>query len=542
MCERERESERVSAKRQAMKWTRYQCTYGEPPPSARCGHCVARVKSSVWDGTLVVFHAGTNDRQFLNDLVVLHLESGLWSRPAIEGGPSPRAFQCCSVLGTNIYYFGGRTGARMHSEIWKLDTNLWEWTLLQMKGPKPDAREKADCIALDETRILIFGGYDGFRWLNDLFTFDVQSSECLQLKPSGSLPPPRSGHKLAMLHQGLVLFGGETTNTAYLSDLWALKGIYDGLDTPRWVKLQLSGPSPSGRSGHGFVNAGARMVVYGGRGDEGWISRKTIYHKDVSVIDRESVRWVKTSSFPEEPSERAFHSLTSIGQNRILLFGGYNGKSTYGDMWFLEVNDEAMPTGNGEAATSSQSKVAGTEQDSKKFDPTFGIFGNMLKSTFSKETVDESPEWMQTNSSNEKESMLGCLRQRAGLPRKATSADLSKTTLNDDVKVKLLKIAIKVDPNLPKDQSRVNLEAALARARSFFSTVSHEDLTSDDVQVLLHDFKCILPSGLGSLRQKGKETGYFGKWNPVYYADIKLSEVPELLTTYRELLSATLGM
>ena len=166
----------------------------------------------------------------------------------------------------------------------------------------------------------------------------------------------------------------------------------------------------------------------------------------------------------------------------------------------------------------------------------------MLKSTFSKETVDESPEWMQTNSSNEKESMLGCLRQRAGLPRKATSADFSKTTLNDDVKVKLLKIAIKVDPNLPKDQSRVNLEAALARARSLFSTVSHEDLTSDDVQVLLHDFKCILPSGLGSLRQKGKETGYFGKWNHVYYADIKLSEVPELLTTYRELLSATLGM
>ena len=54
-----------------MRWRRYQCTYGEPPPSARCGHCVAKVNSSVRDGTLVVFHGGTNDRQVLSDLVVL---------------------------------------------------------------------------------------------------------------------------------------------------------------------------------------------------------------------------------------------------------------------------------------------------------------------------------------------------------------------------------------------------------------------------------------------------------------------------------------
>ena len=523
-----------------MKWVRYECTYGtEPPPSVRCGHCVGTVKSSVWDGTLVVFHGGTNDRQFLNDLVVLHLESGLWSRPTIKGGPSPRAFHCCTVIGTNIYFFGGRTGARMHTDAWKLDTNLWEWTLLQMKGPKPDSREKSDCIGLDDRRILIFGGYDGIRWLNDSYIFDIKTLECSKVKPSGNLPPPRSGHKLAMLHQGVLLFGGETTSTQYLGDLWALRGLFDTTgEAPKWVKMNLSGPSPSGRSGHGFVSAGAKIIIYGGRGDEGWLSKKTIYNKDVSVIDRESVRWVKASGLTEEPSERAFHSLTLVGSNRLLLFGGYNGKSTYGDMWFLQLIEKGLPAPEEANATPTQTT---TGEDSKKFDPTFGLLGNILKSASGKQIVEDSPAWMQTNSSLEQESMLGCLRQRLGLPRKGCFGEAVEDPMKD-VRVKILKIAIKVDSNLPKDMNRVNLEAALARARSFFSSVAPEDLTSDDVQALLYDYKCILPDGLRSLRQQGKDVNYYGKWNHVYYLDIKLTEISELLSSYRQLLSATLGM
>ena len=441
----------------------------------------------------------------------------------------------------------------MHTDVWKLDTNLWEWSLLQLKGAKPDAREKSDCIGLDESRILVFGGYDGIRWLNDSYVFNIKSLECTQVKPSGSLPPPRSGHKLAMLHQGVLLFGGETTNTQYLGDLWALRGLFDVETTgeaPKWVKMQLSGPSPSGCSGHGFVSAGAKIVVYGGRGDEGWLSRKTIYHKNVSVIDRESVRWVKANGISEEPSERAFHSLTLVGSDKLLMFGGYNGKSTYGDMWFLEMKDDPSLTQaaakNGASAAQegqgNPSNATEAEESQKRFDPTFGIFGSMLKGvTPVKEAVEDSPKWMQTRSSLERESMLGCLRQRLGLPREGSYGSTVKDPMKD-VRLQILKIAIKVDPNLPKDMNQVNLDAALARARSFFSSVDPENLTSDDIQALLYDYKCILPNGLASLRQKGKDIGYFGKWNHYLVEDIRVTEIPELLSTYRELLSATLGM
>lgn len=525
-----------------MKWTRYQCTYGEPPPSARCGHCVAKVKSNVWDGNLVVFHGGTNDRQFLNDLVVLHSESGLWSRPETKSGPSPRAFHCCTVVGTSVYYFGGRTGARMHSEVWKLDTNLWEWSLVQFKGAKPDAREKSDCISLDESRVLIFGGYDGIRWLNDVFVLNVVSSECSQIKVSGSLPPPRGGHKLAMLHQGVLMFGGETTSTQYLGDLWALKGLFpdsgsDAADTkragnqdrtsPRWVKMQLSGPSPSGRSGHGFVNAGAKMIVYGGRGDEGWLSRKGIYHKDVAVIDRESVRWVKVPALGEEPSERAFHSLTLMGRNKLLLFGGYNGKSTYGDMWYLHVSDDVT------LASVAQEDAPATSAATSVQNITSAITSKIFARQAKAET--ESPDWMQMNASSEQESMLGCLRQRLGLPRtRGAGGSTEGKDTTKEAKVMIIKIATRLDPKMPKDLSR---EAALDRVRSFFTTVEPEDLTPDDVQALLYDYKCILPKLLGRARREGTDLAEIARWNHVEAGDVKLSEIPELCKTYRELLA-----
>mmetsp|Transcript_5925 Transcript_5925/g.21224 ORF Transcript_5925/g.21224 Transcript_5925/m.21224 type:complete len:537 (-) Transcript_5925:45-1655(-) len=531
-----------------MRWRRYQCTYGEPPPSARCGHCVAKVNSSVWDGTLVVFHGGTNDRQFLSDLVVLHYESGLWTRPETTGGPTPRAFHCCTVIGTSVYYFGGRTGARMHSEIWKLDTNLWEWQLLRTQGASPDAREKADCIALDESRILVCGGYDGLRWLNDVFVVDVVACACTPVRVGGPFPPPRAGHKLAMLHQGVLMFGGETTNTQYLGDLWALKGLFrEGKPqgetpssqqhqqqqdpSPRWVKMQLAGPSPSGRSGHGFVNAGARMVVYGGRGDEGWLNRKAVYHKDVAVIDRESVRWVRSRGEGEEPSERAFHSLTMVAKGTLLLFGGYNGKSTYGDLWYLD--------------TDAGEDVAPAHEDARDAAPSAATsVQNLTSAITSKIFARQSPrpaqaqatgsaDWMQMSSSSEQESMLGCLRQRMGLPRRPSdTGPPSRGGSVKDSQVMILKVAAKLDPvEGPRDLSR---EAALARARSYFATVDPANLTAEDVQALLYDYKRVLPKLLERARREGRDLSAISRWNHVDYSDLRVAEVHELCLTYRD--------
>lgn len=47
-----------------------------------------------------------------------------------------------------------------------------------------------------------------------------------------------------------------------------------------------------------------------------------------------SVQWKRLSTNNEPPVARAYHSLTCIG-SRYLLFGGFDGKATYGDLWWL---------------------------------------------------------------------------------------------------------------------------------------------------------------------------------------------------------------
>lgn len=47
-----------------------------------------------------------------------------------------------------------------------------------------------------------------------------------------------------------------------------------------------------------------------------------------------SATWKRLSVGNEPPPARAYHSMTAIG-SRYLLIGGFDGKSTYGEPWWL---------------------------------------------------------------------------------------------------------------------------------------------------------------------------------------------------------------
>lgn len=47
-----------------------------------------------------------------------------------------------------------------------------------------------------------------------------------------------------------------------------------------------------------------------------------------------SAQWKRLPTGNEAPPARAYHSMTVVG-SRYMLFGGFDGKSTYGDIWWL---------------------------------------------------------------------------------------------------------------------------------------------------------------------------------------------------------------
>ena len=55
-----------------------------------------------------------------------------------------------------------------------------------------------------------------------------------------------------------------------------------------------------------------------------------------------SVQWKRLPTSNEPPPPRAYHSMTSIG-SRFLLFGGFDGKNTFGDLWWLVPEGIVIP-------------------------------------------------------------------------------------------------------------------------------------------------------------------------------------------------------
>ncbi|XP_031384238.1 protein GLUTELIN PRECURSOR ACCUMULATION 3 isoform X2 [Punica granatum] len=234
-----------------------------------------------------------------------------------------------------MFIFGGRCGSQRLGDFWVLDTDIWQWTELTSFGDLPSPRDFAAAAAIGNQKIVMYGGWDGKKWLSDVYVLDTISLEWTELSVTGSLPPPRCGHTATMVEKRLLVYGGRGGGGPIMGDLWALKGLIDGEnEAPGWTQLKLPGQAPSARCGHTITSGGLYLLLFGGHGTGGWLSRYDIYYDDCIILDRVSAQWKKLPIKNEPPPARAYHSMTSIG-SRHLLFGGFDGKTTFGDIWWL---------------------------------------------------------------------------------------------------------------------------------------------------------------------------------------------------------------
>nr|KAJ0211735.1 hypothetical protein LSAT_V11C400218400 [Lactuca sativa] len=186
---------------------------------------------------------------------------------------------------------------RLLGDFWVLDTDIWQWSELTSFGDLPSPRDFAAGSAIGNHKIVMYGGWDGKKWLSDVFVLDTRG-------------------------------GGPI-----MGDLWALKGlIEEDNEAPGWTQLKLPGQAPAARCGHTVTSGGHYLLMFGGHGTGGWLSRYDVYYNDCVVLDRANT---------EAPAARAYHSMTCIGP-RYLLFGGFDGKLTFGDLWWLVPEDDPI--------------------------------------------------------------------------------------------------------------------------------------------------------------------------------------------------------
>ncbi|CAI5499475.1 unnamed protein product, partial [Closterium sp. Naga37s-1] len=357
------------------------------------GHVAVLVKRC----KLVLF-GGLRDKDFLDDVIVLDTVTNEWTRPVQaghgdqagthitaeeaggqgesggggtgegeggeglrggeeewEGGARPcaRAFHAAAAIeGGNMFVFGGRSGKKRLGDFWMLDTDTWQWAQLPCGGTPPCARDFASLVAFGSSRLILLGGWDGARFLNDTYILDTMSLEWQQvLVPlPASLPPPRCGHTASVFNNRLLIFAGRGTGGSMLNDLWTLKGIdapiapqpqMPGTDAIQghWTQLKLPGNVPTPRCGHSGTLTRTQMLVFGGHCQAGWLTRTDTYANDIAYIDRATVHWKQLSTAGGPPPPRAYHTVTAVG-SRFVCVGGFDGKTTFEDVWWLVPADD----------------------------------------------------------------------------------------------------------------------------------------------------------------------------------------------------------
>lgn len=284
------------------------------------------------------------------------------------------------TVGTDglAYLFGGRDGGTVYDDLWSYSLATDEWQEVVSTGARPTARFGHNAAWVDGVGLVIFAGQGPAGFFNDLWAFDPTATIWRQLHATGPLPISRYGACAALGPDGrlwishgftsegqrfadtraydfstntwtdetplaegpirrclhacwwteggdLVLFGGQTTGTTALGDLWRL-AVGERPGTNAWMPVQPAG-EPAARNLYAAARWGAATLVFGGQAiDASYLADGWWIADDGS-----------TPSLPfSGPAGRAGAELVAnADRGRLLLFGGRDSTTAFDDLWQL---------------------------------------------------------------------------------------------------------------------------------------------------------------------------------------------------------------
>ena len=249
-----------SAARPALQWLQPQ-TVGSPP-SPRSGHsAVSLCIEGVWQ--MIIFGGGEGwGNECYNDL---HLMQVVAQAPALSGaesatgdaagmslGASPSASVAAApaAAATEVGAAagaGGGTAVAQSVQAGAVAPYACVWLRPSFSGLPPSPRTgHTGCLvhgsgvesaaSRRSPKMLVFGGGDAKRALNDLHVLDIATWTWSRPSDTGAVPRPRAGAAAAALGCFMVMFGGATPDSTCFQDLSVL-------DT-EWTYYQVAGAGP----------------------------------------------------------------------------------------------------------------------------------------------------------------------------------------------------------------------------------------------------------------------------------------------------------
>ena len=365
-----------SGLKQCLTWSRItpSSTSGVfPHPRSGAASAIVRSKLYLFGG-----YGGGTGR--LDDFHSFDFDTNTWQEVKVLSKIRPGKRENNGVViggGTRLYLFGGYNGSAWLNDLWMFDIETQRWECIQEPS---DINTNADHAVYDqqaidvaagntvrsrqsrgevmisnneasigddmfhirpsrrfgyvsvvhEEKFILWGGFDGIKWLNDMYEFNFKTKVWRQIKAEGELPSVRSCPAWSSNENQLFIHGG-----------------YDGIDrkddffacdlnTYTWKEMPCLGNPPSPRYFHSCSLYGNRMFVYGGYSGSERLS-------DMYAYDFETNHWSEVDcSNGEAPSGRS-SLVAQVYRNCIYIFGGYNGSVVLNDFYKFRLKAISIP-------------------------------------------------------------------------------------------------------------------------------------------------------------------------------------------------------
>ena len=214
----------------------------------------------------------------MDDFYSFDFRTQAWEEVQVSGDERPGCRENNGVVisdsSKSIYLFGGYNGSSWLNDLWKFDIECKEWSCIQessdphpadnmdffpannenemeiladgsmgVRGRVPSRRFGYVSVVHDN-KLVLFGGFDGSRWLNDMFVFDFGTKSWIEIHAKGVLPSVRSCPAWAKDDTHVYIQGGYD-GVERKDDFFACD-----LTTYTWTQMPCLGDTPSPRYFH----------------------------------------------------------------------------------------------------------------------------------------------------------------------------------------------------------------------------------------------------------------------------------------------------
>jgi N-acetylneuraminic acid mutarotase len=292
---------------------------------ARWGHtaCV--------NGSKLFVFGGTGNKVY-GDCYIFDLVRNSWEAIETQGQVPTARFghSCCpSPVSTKEFIlFGGHgIGNKHYNEIHFFNTETYTWKRTSPDRTFPEARAGHTMTMFPSGKCVVFGGHSkSDRFFNSVHIFNYADMTWKKIeRVDGDVPTPRGGHSAVAYNGELIVFGG-FDGKKHFNDIHVLN-----LEQGVWRKVAVNGIPPTGRSGHTATMIDDKhLMVVGG-------CQNTLFLNDVHILQLETMTWVQPNVAGQALRARFRHTVTLVGRNQMLIFGGSSSGVLYNDLGALDV-------------------------------------------------------------------------------------------------------------------------------------------------------------------------------------------------------------